>query len=478
MRAFVDPSETTAQKLALWTPPPLTRWLVTTINSWRPQPAATDAAVVAALLDAGANANEVVNQMTLPVPALSRVAQLGDVETMRLLLDRGADPNLKGARGLTPLMMAAATTPDATMVRLLLEKGAAAGTRDDNGHTALDWALRLGETDASRDLRKAGASATADAVTPPESVSRPRAARDAVEMALGRLQPAGPAFSSTSRCISCHHHSLPAVAVTLAAARGASIDRALASHPTKTTLEVWARSRENLLAGNCSVAGFLGNVTYGLFGLAEERVAPGPETDAVTSCLSGLQKPDGSWEGGDTRPPLAGRSPFVYTALAVRGLTVYSPPGRRAETASRVARAREFLRRGVPADTQEEAFKVLGLVWAGGARREISAQVTRLIALQHADGGWSQLPTMRPDAYASGQALYAMRVAGEAPSSDAYRRGVQYLLRAQLDDGTWYVRSRAIGFQPYFDAGFPHGRDQFISAAATAWAVIALSHAM
>ena len=83
-----------------------------------------------------------------------------------------------------------------------------------------------------------------------------------------------------------------------------------------------------------------------------------------------------------------------------------------------------------------------------------------------------------PDAYASGQALYALRVAGEGASSDAYWRGVHYLLRAQLEDTTWYMRSRAIGFQPYFDAGFPHGRDQFISAAATAWAVMALSHAM
>jgi ankyrin repeat protein len=478
MRAFVDPPEAAAQKLALWVPPPLTRWLVTTVNSWRPQPAATNVGLATALLEAGANANEIVSQQALAVPVLSRVAQLGDVETMRVLLDRGADPNLKGFRGLTPLMIAAATTPDATMVRLLLQSGAIADSRDDDGHTALDWALKLGETDASRELRKAGALATAEAVNPPASVSRPRLARDAVELALARLQPAGPAFASRTRCISCHHQSLPAVAVTLAASRGARIDRTLASHPTRTTLEVWARSRENLMAGYCSVFGFLGNVTYGLFALAEEGVAPGPETDAVTTCLSGLQKPDGSWEGGDTRPPLSGRNPFVYTALAVRGLMVYSPPGRREEIALRVARAREFLRRGVPRDTQEEAFKLLGLVWAGGSQREISAQVTRLIALQHAGTGWSQLPTMGPDAYASGQALFALRVAGTAASTEAYRRGVQYLLRTQLEDGTWYVRSRAIGFQPYFDAGFPHGRDQFISAAATAWAVIALSHAM
>ena len=364
------------------------------------------------------------------------------------------------------------------MVRLLLERGAAVDTRDDSGNTALDWALRLGDTEASRVLRKAGAVPTARLASLPTSVSSPRTARAAVERALERLQPAGPGFANKTRCISCHNQSLPSVAVKLADAKGARIDRALASHPAQATLAVWARSRENMMLGNCSVFGFLGNVTYGLFGLAEEGVAPSAETDAVTSCLSGLQKPDGSWEGGDTRPPLAGRNPFVYTALAVRGLKVYAPPGRQEETTARIARAREFLRRVSPVDTQEEAFKLLGLVWAGGSRVDVTNQMRRLLALQHRDGGWSQLPTMPSDAYASGQALYALRVAGAAASSDSYRKGVQYLLRTQLEDGTWYVRSRAIGFQPYVDSGFPHGPDQFISAAATAWAVIALSHAL
>jgi hypothetical protein len=51
---------------------------------------------------------------------------------------------------------------------------------------------------------------------------------------------------------------------------------------------------------------------------------------------------------------------------------------------------------------------------------------------------------------------------------------VAFLLRTQLEDGSWFVRSRAIPVQPYFDSGFPHGRDQFISAAATNWATMAL----
>ena len=84
---------------------------------------------------------------------------------------------------------------------------------------------------------------------------------------------------------------------------------------------------------------------------------------------------------------------------------------------------------------------------------------------------------MEPDAYATGQALYALHASGREPTTVPYEKGVRYLLRTQLEDGTWFVRSRAFGFQPYFESGFPHGKDQFISAAATSWAAMALAYA-
>ena len=59
----------------------------------------------------------------------------------------------------------------------------------------------------------------------------------------------------------------------------------------------------------------------------------------------------------------------------------------------------------------------------------------------------------------------------------AYKRGVQFLLKTQAADGSWYVRRRAVALQPHFEAGFPYGKDQFISAAATNWATMALAFA-
>jgi hypothetical protein len=83
---------------------------------------------------------------------------------------------------------------------------------------------------------------------------------------------------------------------------------------------------------------------------------------------------------------------------------------------------------------------------------------------------------MATDAYATGQALWALAEAGLPPDAPAYRRGAEYLLKTQLEDGTWFVRTRAFGFQPCFETGFPHGRSQFISTVATAWASVALTH--
>ena len=65
-----------------------------------------------------------------------------------------------------------------------------------------------------------------------------------------------------------------------------------------------------------------------------------------------------------------------------------------------------------------------------------------------------------------------------AVSGAAYQRGVQFLLKTQQDDGSWYVKTRALAFQPWFDAGFPHGYDQWISAAGTNWAAMALTLAL
>jgi squalene cyclase len=102
-----------------------------------------------------------------------------------------------------------------------------------------------------------------------------------------------------------------------------------------------------------------------------------------------------------------------------------------------------------------------------------------LLALQRSDGGWSANENMASDAYMTGIALTVLAESEVIKVTDrAYQRGLEYLLSTQFPDGSWYVRSRSIKFQPYFDSGFPFGHDQWISAAATAWATQAIALSM
>jgi len=127
-------------------------------------------------------------------------------------------------------------------------------------------------------------------------------------------------------------------------------------------------------------------------------------------------------------------------------------------------------------DTEDRVFRLRSLKLLSAGEKDLQAAMKQLLDAQRPDGGWSQLDGGESDAYATGTALSALHQAGGLPPTDpAYRRGAGFLLRTQLPDGTWHVVSRSRAFQPYFESGFPHGKDQFVSMAATCWAVVALS---
>ena len=120
-------------------------------------------------------------------------------------------------------------------------------------------------------------------------------------------------------------------------------------------------------------------------------------------------------------------------------------------------------------------MQLLGLAWGRASAATIRKPVKALLSLQRPDGGWAQLAGVETDAYATGQALVALQTAGHGVSSPEYQRGIGFLLRTQYQDGSWLVRTRTFPVQPPKDSGFPHGAHQWISAAGTSWAAMALS---
>ena len=164
------------------------------------------------------------------------------------------------------------------------------------------------------------------------------------------------------------------------------------------------------------------------------------------------------------------------TALSIHAIKHYGWRGRKEEFAASIEHARRWLWT-VDAETNEETiFQLLGLHWAGEQADKLSCLTRSLLQEQREDGGWAQLPTLQSDAYATGEALYTLAQFVKDPLTDpAWQRGLRFLLERQEDDGTWHVTRRAFPFQPTMNSGFPHHRDSWISAAATSWAVLALT---
>jgi squalene cyclase len=160
-------------------------------------------------------------------------------------------------------------------------------------------------------------------------------------------------------------------------------------------------------------------------------------------------------------------------------LQCYGPPGIKNDFDRRIARARDYLLEAHPRTTDDRAMLLLGLKWSAASSERVDAAARALLTEQRADGGWAGNRYLASDAYTTGQALDALFQSGKLTSNDAaYRRGVDFLFRTQRPDGSWYVKSRAVKFQPYFESGFPHGHDQWISASGTAMAVIAIANGM
>jgi hypothetical protein len=165
--------------------------------------------------------------------------------------------------------------------------------------------------------------------------------------------------------------------------------------------------------------------------------------------------------------------------LAIHAIKHYSFLGREKEFAACIGRGCRWLWK-VKAETNEEAvFQLLGLHWAGEPAEKLADLAKTLKQQQRKDGGWAQLPTLESDAYATGEVLYTLAQAAKVSVSDpAWQRGLRFLVERQEVDGTWHVARRAFPFQPTMKSGFRHHRDSWISAAATSWAVLALTRAL
>ena len=302
--------------------------------------------------------------------------------------------------------------------------------------------------------------------------------REAVSKSLPLLEKAAKgSMEKRSQCFTCHNQSLPVMALTTARVRGFAVDGENLRQQIQFTADFLERNRTNYLAGR-GQGGQTDTAGYALWTLANGGWKPDATTAAVAEFLLLFQKDLAHWKPQSRRPP-SEQSLFTSSHVALRGLKTFGTPEQRERIERRFEQVRQWLVTTPAQDTEDRVSRLRALQLAGAAPEEVRRAARELLQTQRADGGWAQLAEMESDAYATGTALVALHQAGGLATADlAYRQGLKFLLARQLDDGSWHVRTRSTPIQTYYESGYPHGADQFISIASASWATTALALAL
>ncbi len=307
---------------------------------------------------------------------------------------------------------------------------------------------------------------------------------EALQRALTILKTGARNYPEHRSCFSCHHQTLPVLTMSLIGRSDVSklpagfTDSESVRSIKQFTMEAFDGKRESMREGN-GVGGGALTVGYGLW-LFDMIGEPSNATiDAMVEYLLKTQSEDGGWNFQSTRPPAAS-SRAMTSAIALYGLRAYADsPDIQPRLESAIEKLRQWTRTFVEPDSHEDAIGQIWLAHQLGESPLTEDRLEKLLASQRSDGGWAQASEMSSDAYATGQALLMIAHVANKNSerfSQPVERGIAYLLTSQKSDGSWHVATRAKPVQVFFDNGDPHGKDQFISMMATAWAGAALAN--
>jgi hypothetical protein len=311
--------------------------------------------------------------------------------------------------------------------------------------------------------------AVASAQDPPPKQAQVEAT---INRGLGFLVKDALAWKKDKKCASCHHASLVICSMREARQFGHAVNEPVLAELTKWVAE----------SGD------------GKFGLARPASAPkaaspkaiyfalalgtNPRPDAASQkglklllkTVKAEQTAKGSWSTWPgTRPPIFGTSDETLTALATLALLHAAATGDKGAKAARDKGVRWLAATKTDDDPQSVALRLV--LWRRLDRpaNEWEPLVKRIKDRQNADGGWSQTKDMASDAWATGQALYALAHAGIKPNETAIARGQAFLIRTQREDGAWSMTSR-----PTAPGGKGSTSPIPITGAGSAWAVLGL----
>jgi hypothetical protein len=299
------------------------------------------------------------------------------------------------------------------------------------------------------------------------------------------VQTESAAWLNTRKCAACHHVPLTLWALGEAERQGYAIDKKFLTD----TVESLLGSKDKLLSSR-------------IFPIPGDKSDPRPQARGLNMGLPMLavaarsfpsltegqkqslkliageivkkQQADGSWEFFATlrRPPIneSQTTDAAWIIMALQGETGPDAPKAQREALSKATAWLDAAKRSHL--HQDRVLKVLLGVRAGKPREDLQTTIDELLALQRGDGGWSQtVPDLKSDAFATGQTLYVLSLAGLTAERPEIQRGLDFLVATQKPDGSWPMISRST------PDGSPGSAKLLtpITCAASSWATLALA---
>ena len=315
--------------------------------------------------------------------------------------------------------------------------------------------------------------------------AKPQQIHQTVERAIGYLQTESAAWLNTRKCAACHHAGMPLWALIEAERQGYAIDKKFVAD----TIQSLLGSKDKLMASKIfpnpadppdpRPQGRGLNMGLPFLAVAAQSLPSRDEGQKqslklIAEQIIKTQQPDGSWEFFATlrRPPIneSQTTDAVWIIMALQGETGSdAPESQRAALSKAIA----WLDTAKRSDLhQDKVLKVLLGVRSARPRETLQTTIDELLALQRADGGWSQtVPDWTSDAFATGQTLYALSLAGYTAERPEIKRGMDFLVATQKPDGSWPMRSRST------PNGAPGSAKLLtpITCAASSWATLGLA---
>jgi len=306
-----------------------------------------------------------------------------------------------------------------------------------------------------------------------------------VEHAIGYLQTESAAWLRTRKCAACHHVPMPLWALWEAEGHGYAIDKKFVADTTESLLG----GRDKLMASKVfpnpadppdpRPQGRGLNMGLPFLAVAAQS-SPSLEErhkqslKLIADEIVKKQQPDGSWEFFPTlrRPPI-NESQTTDAAWIIMALGGETGPGETKSQRRALSKAIAWLDAAKLSDNhQDKVLKLLMRARSAKPRETMQTTIDELLALQRADGGWSQtVPELKSDAFATGQTLYVLSLAGYTAERPEIKRGIDFLVATQTPDGSWPMISRST------PDGSPGSAKLLtpITCAASSWATLGLA---